>query len=74
MANKKIEQGLVSLNSKLSDELYIKELEQRLETDPLAVGGLIDFGHGDPMYSGCLGVHETGGCTGEYSSCIGIHW
>lgn len=74
MANKKIEQGLVSLNSKLSDELYIKELEQRLETDPLAIGGLIDFGQGDPMPRICIGVHETGGCASEYESCVGIHF
>lgn len=29
---------LISLNSELS-ELNVEELEQRLETDPLAVGG-----------------------------------
>ena len=33
---------LISLNSELS-ELYVEELEQRLETDPLAVGGLLDL-------------------------------
>lgn len=39
--NKKGNQELVSLNSELS-EFDVKELEQRLETDPLAVGGLLD--------------------------------
>lgn len=34
-------QELVSLNSELS-ELHVQELEQRLETDPLAVG-LLDI-------------------------------
>lgn len=33
---------LISLNSELS-ELNVEELEQRLETDPLAVGGLLDL-------------------------------
>lgn len=39
--NKKEKQELVSLNTELS-EFDMKELEQRLETDPLAVGGLLD--------------------------------
>lgn len=30
----KIYDGLESLNSKLNEESYIRELEQRLETDP----------------------------------------
>lgn len=34
---------LVSLNDKLYDEFYVQELEKRLETDPLVVGGLLDF-------------------------------
>ena len=29
MSHKKIEQGLVPLNSNLNDEVYVKELEQR---------------------------------------------
>lgn len=33
---------LVSLNSELT-EFNVQELEQRLETDPLAVGGLLDI-------------------------------
>lgn len=32
---------LLSLNSELS-EFKLQELEERLETDPLAVGGLLD--------------------------------
>lgn len=39
--NKRENQELVSLNTELS-EFDMKELEQRLETDPLAVGGLLD--------------------------------
>ena len=34
-------QEMVSLNSELS-EFDLQELEQRLETDPLAIGGLLD--------------------------------
>ena len=34
---------LVSLNDKLYDEFYVQELEKRLETDTLVVGGLLDF-------------------------------
>ncbi len=33
---------LVSFNSELT-EFSLKELEERLETDPLAVGGLLDL-------------------------------
>ena len=36
---------LVSLNDKLYDEFYVQELEERLETDPLIVGGLLDLFH-----------------------------
>jgi hypothetical protein len=34
---------LNSLNDKLYDEFFIQELETRLETDPLMVGGLVDL-------------------------------
>ena len=40
---KKEERELISLNEKLYDDFYVQELEARLETDPLLVGGLIDF-------------------------------
>lgn len=39
---KSIKGKLVSLNTEMS-ELQLQELEQRLETDPLAVGGLLDL-------------------------------
>lgn len=42
MENKDLEsKELVSLNSELS-EFDLQNLEERLETDPLAVGGLLD--------------------------------
>ncbi|WP_075555772.1 hypothetical protein [Parabacteroides timonensis] len=39
---------LVSLNSELT-EFSLQELEQRLETDPLAVGGLLDMASSGDM-------------------------
>lgn len=39
----KIYNGQESLNSKLNEESYIRELEQRLETDPLTIGGIIEM-------------------------------
>ncbi|MDR2410645.1 MAG: hypothetical protein LBE13_21385 [Bacteroidales bacterium] len=41
---KKVEEKneLHSLNGQLYNEFFIQELESRLETDPLMVGGFID--------------------------------
>ncbi|MDR1898244.1 MAG: hypothetical protein LBR10_15815 [Prevotellaceae bacterium] len=52
---------LMSLNENLYDEFYIQELESRLETDPLAIGGILD------MFSQDVSMAE-GDCVG-YSSC-----
>lgn len=44
MKNNKVEGGgLVPMNETLCDSLYVKELESRLETDPLVAGGLLQF-------------------------------
>ncbi len=43
MENKERKDELVSLNDKLYDEFYLQELEERLETDPLLIGGLLDL-------------------------------
>lgn len=43
MKNKKVDQGLIPMNENLCDSLYVKELESRLETDPLVAGGLLQF-------------------------------
>lgn len=40
---KKVNSDLASVNEGLYDELFIQKLENRLETDPLATGGLIDL-------------------------------
>lgn len=47
MENKKTSKGIDSaeftpMNTELS-EFFVEELEQRLETDPLIVGGLLDL-------------------------------
>ena len=35
--------GITSVNSGLFDGLYLKELEERLETDPLMADGLLNL-------------------------------
>lgn len=39
----KLNADLASVNESLYDEMFIQKLENRLETDPLAVGGLVDL-------------------------------
>lgn len=39
----KVADILVSVNSDLCDEMYVQELEKRLETDPLITNGLLNF-------------------------------
>jgi hypothetical protein len=34
---------LKSLNEKLYDDFFVQELDSRLETDPLMMGGLVDL-------------------------------
>ena len=40
---KKDIQGIESMNKDLYDEMYVNELESRLETDPLLANGLLDL-------------------------------
>ena len=42
MEQKKEKEELISMNAKFS-EFDLQKLEERLETDPLAVGGLLDL-------------------------------
>ena len=44
---------VISLNSELP-QLYVEELEKRLETDPLLVGGLLDASTPFGAESDCL--------------------
>lgn len=38
---------LMALNENLNAEMTIQQLEERLETDPLTVGGLVEIGSVD---------------------------
>ena len=78
MSHKIIDQGLVSLiclgqaYGLTGDEVYVKELEHRLETDPLGVGGLIDFcqGHDITLFTECDKGYEIRPCGGgEHITC-----
>lgn len=40
---KKENQRIISLNQELYDGMFLEELEQRLETDPIMAGGLVDL-------------------------------
>lgn len=42
LIEKQEKEDMISLNSEFT-EFNLQELEQRLETDPLAVGGLLDL-------------------------------
>lgn len=41
--DEKIIDGIESVNNELYDDMYVNELENRLETDPLLSGGLLDL-------------------------------
>lgn len=43
METKKNVNGIESINKDLYDEMYVNELETRLETDPLLANGLLDL-------------------------------
>lgn len=70
MKNKKIPQRtdseeFIPMNTELSD-FFVEELEQRLETDPLIIGGLLDLfsTHNDQVgtvYMGC----DINNCDGQ---------
>lgn len=65
MENRKTSRGIDSeeftpMNTELS-EFFVEELEQRLETDPLIVGGLLDL---------FTSTHQSG--TGSVSMACGI--
>ncbi|MDR1181733.1 MAG: hypothetical protein LBL13_07125 [Bacteroidales bacterium] len=63
---------LKSLNENLYDEFFVQELESRLETDPLAVGGLMDIFSSQFSLDGCVGIDcDLWGCS---ELCVGVHW
>lgn len=65
MNKKSLEKGeLISLNSELS-EFDLQQLEQRLETDPLAIGGLLDLASSDDLSQSVriMSSNECGSCS-----------
>ena len=43
------ENRIVSMNDEIYDSMFLEELEERLETDPLVPGGLINLIGGDAV-------------------------
>jgi hypothetical protein len=63
---------LNSLNDKLYDEFFVQQLESRLETDPLMVGGLLDLFDSQSASSDvCVWYCESDGSCHE--DCV-IYW
>ena len=60
---KNLNADLMSVNAGLYDELFIQKLETRLETDPLAVGGLVELTGDDDMI-GLLCWSDKNNCSG----------
>jgi len=60
---------MVSLNEAANQEFFVEQLEERLETDPLMVGGLFDLIQQGQSYTadGCVGYSN-----GEVS--CSIYW
>jgi len=59
----------VSLNSELT-EFSLNELEERLETDPLAVGGLLDLASSSDSSLLSTGSEDCEYCSGQVSCNI----
>lgn len=67
MEQKKEKEELISMNAKFS-EFDLQKLEERLETDPLAVGGLLGLNSDIDLYGHCTGYT----CPGM--SCESYDW
>ena len=71
----KKKEELQSLNQVLPT-LYAEELEKRLETDPLAIGGLLDTDIsllGDCDALNCIGTNTSGGNDCSILNCFGTN-
>lgn len=60
---------MTSVNEELYDEFFVNEVENRLETDPLAISGLFNLNNTseDHPVPYCFG--DTN-CDSEYHSCF----
>lgn len=48
------QEEIISLNETIDQEFFTEQLEERLETDPLAIGGLFDlFSENQAVYDDC---------------------
>lgn len=64
------QEEMVSLNETIDQEFFVEQLEERLETDPLAIGGLIDLFKQDTVAAdGCIVFSSRNG----ESSCL-VYW
>lgn len=59
-----------SMNENLYDEFFVNEIENRLETDPLAISGLFNFSHMSEDQAEPYCFWKTSCDTGEYKSCV----
>lgn len=66
------ENQMVSLNSKFS-EFDLQELEERLETDPLAIGGLLDMTHASSSIGVTYNCSEFS-CDNFYCPSHFVNW
>lgn len=67
MNRKELKEKFISLNSELN-EFNLEELEQRLETDPLAIGGLLELSSKDQLSLYQHSPEECIHCSG--SACL----
>jgi hypothetical protein len=56
---------IISLNIGLYDEFFVQELEYRLETDPLILGGFMDLFSSE----GCFVCSGYTNCTSHCTGC-----
>jgi hypothetical protein len=64
---------IISMNTDLYDEFFVQELESRLETDPLMLGGLMElFGTCNNHYlcnGHCQGYEGCGSQCNSFTRC-----
>lgn len=58
-----------SMNENLYDDFFVNEIENRLETDPLAINGLFNFSHTSENDVEPYCFWKTD-CDTEYHSCV----
>jgi hypothetical protein len=59
---------IISLNTDLYDDFFVQELEVRLETDPLMLGGLMEL-FSDNCPNQCIGFRDCNRHCIGYNGC-----